>query len=169
MINRTGFVGITDTMPSAAGAKADGGALRFEELLLENIPARDKTPGIISDRLGSVCDVDILADSMEYIIEALMSVGKGGRSIWEIVLQLEKHVGPELSAEELNMDPDETAGLNSVAGLLARFWKKKELLEESDTGFPELCDHDEADSKAASELADLLKKKEQKLIAEIHE
>ena len=71
--------------------------------------------------------------------------------------------------EILNTDFDDTAGLNSIAGLLARYWKKKELLEENDTVFPYSRSHNAIDNRAASELAALLKKKEQTLIEEVHE
>lgn len=170
MINRTGFVGMSDTITSAACAKTDETDLKFEELLLEKtFPSQEKVLGIISDRLGSVYDVDLLADSMEYIIKAMMSIGEGGKSIWEIVLQLEKHIDPKLLDENYDVDFDDTAGLNSVAGLLARFWKKKELLEENDTVFSYNRDHSAIDNKAVSELAALLRKKEHRLIAEVHE
>ncbi len=106
---------------------------------------------------------------MEHILKSIASMREGSKSIWEIVLQLEKHVDPKLLDENLGMDFDDTAGLNSVAGLLARYWKKKELLEENDAVFSYSRERNAIDGNAASELAALHKNKEHRLIAEVHE
>ena len=157
MINQTGFVGISGTVTTSVGAKEADPELGFEELLTE------KTTAVESE------DNAFTEEVMEQILRLVASMREGSKNIWEIVLQLEKHVDPELSDEIINMDFDNTAGLNSIAGLLARFWKKKELLGESNTVFPYSRSHNEIDNRAASELAALLKKKERKLIAEVHE
>lgn len=170
MINQTGFVGMSDTIPSAVGTKTDERDLGFEELLLEKtFPSCEKALGIISDRLGSVYNIDLLTDVTEHIIKTAMSLGEDGRSIWDIVLQLEESADPRLLDEKIDMDFDDTAGLNSVAGFLARFWKKKELLEENGTVFLYPRNHNVIANQAAFELAALLKNKDQKLIAEVHE
>ena len=158
MINRTDFAGISGTVKTSVGAKADDSELVFEELLTE------KTSGGLE-----IEDNAFTEDIMEHIMQSIASMHDGSKSIWEIVLQLEKHVDPKQLEEILNTDFDDTAGLNSIAGLLARYWKKKELLEENDTVFPYSRSHNAIDNRAASELAALLKKKEQTLIEEVHE
>ena len=72
---------------------------------------------------------------MAHIMQSIASMHEGSKSIWERVLQLEKNVDPNRLEELLNTDFDDTAGLNSIAGLLARDWKKRELLEENDAVF----------------------------------
>lgn len=158
MINRTGFVGISCTVTSAAGAKADASNLRFEKLLTEK-----RADGL------EIGDNAFAEEIMEHILKSIASMSEGSKSIWEIVLQLENHVDPKLLDENYDVDFDDTAGLNSVAALLARFWKKKELLEENDTAFSYFRDHNAIDTKAVSELTVLLRKKKHRLIAEVRE
>lgn len=158
MINRTDFAGISGTVTTSVGAKADDSELGFEELLTE------KTSGELE-----IEDNAFTEDIMEHIMQSIASMHDGSKSIWEIVLQLEKHIDPKQLEEIINMDFDDTAGLNSIAGLLARDWKKRELLEENDTAFSGSYRQNEIDNSAASELAALLKKKEHELIAEVRE
>ena len=157
MINRTGFMGISGTVTSSVGAKADDSDLGFEKMLTE------KTADV------EIGEKAFTEEIMEHILKSIASMREGSKSIWEIVLQLEKHVDPKLLDENLGMDFDDTAGLNSVAGLLARYWKKKELLEENDAVFSCSRERNAIDGNAASELAALHKNKEHRLIAEVHE
>ena len=157
MINQTGFVGgISGKVTTSVGAKEADPEPGFEEMLTE------KTSDIVGDNAFT-------EDIMQHIMQSIASMHEGSKSIWEIVLQLEKHVDPKQPEEILNTDFDDTAGLNSIAGLLARDWKKRELLEENDAVFSGSHVQNEIDNNAAAELAALHKKKEQNLVAEIRE
>ena len=157
MINQTGLVGISGMAAASVGVKEADTALGFEELLTE------KTVGELVDKENFTEEV------MENILKSIASMSEGSKNIWEIVLRLEESAVSELSDENIITDFDNTAGLNSIAGLLARYWKKKELLGESDTVLSRSQGQSEIDDRAASELAALLKKKEHKLIEEVHE
>ncbi len=127
-----------------------------------------------TDKSFHAVDKDaVFTEIMEHILKAAASLGEDGKDIWDIVLRLEKHNDTELSEEIVCSDADDLVGLNSVAGLLARYWKKKELLgktqsAEDDIIFSVYQNLNDIDNKAASELAALaLKKKERKLISEV--
>jgi len=127
-----------------------------------------------TDKSFHAVDKDaVFMEIMEHILKAAASLGEDGKDIWDIVLRLEKHNDTEFSGEIICSDADDLAGLNSVAGLLARYWKKKELLgktqsAEDDIFFSGSQNLNDIDNKAASELAALiLKKKERKLISEV--
>ena len=157
MITGTNFAGISGTVTTSVGAKEADPELGFEKMLTE------KTAD------AEIGDTAFTEDIMAHIMQSIASMHEGSKSIWEIVLQLEKHVDPKQLEEILNTDFDDTAGLNSIAGLLARDWKKRELLEENDAVFSGSHVQNEIDKNAAAELAALLKKKEQNLVAEIRE
>ena len=158
MINRTDLMGISGTVKSSVGAAADDSDLGFEKLLTEKTAEGEEK--VFTEEV------------MEHILKSIASMHEGSKSIWEIVLQLEEHVDPKLLAENLNMEFDETAGLNSIAGLLARYWKKKELLEEKQAEdyavFSRARGLSAFDDNAVLELAALtLKKKAQRLVTEV--
>ncbi|MBD5384537.1 MAG: hypothetical protein HDR72_06025 [Ruminococcaceae bacterium] len=170
MINRTDFETYSGIISNVVSARMNNISFDFAELIKENTSrARERLQEVLSEKLETVDNGILTEEVLENMIEAAMSIGEGGEDIWDIVLRLEKHVDPKQLEEIINMDFDDTAGLNSVAGLLARDWKKRELLEENDTAFSYSRSHSAIDNSAASELAALLKKKEQKLVAEVHE
>lgn len=170
MINRTDFETYSGVIANVVGARTNNISFDFAELIKENTSrARERLQEILSEKLETVDNGILTEEVLEHMIEAAMSIGEGGENIWDIVLRLEKSVDTELSDENVSADFDDTAGLNSVAGLLARFWKKKELLEGNGVVFSDLHMRNGIDNKAASELAALLKKKEHELIAEVQE
>lgn len=152
MINRTDFAGISGTVTTSAGAKADDSELGFEELLTEKVSDIESGDNAFTEEV------------MEHMLRSIASMHDGSESIWEIVLRLEKHVDPKQLEEIIDMDFDNAAGLNGIAGLLARFRKKRELLGENDTVFSYSFSHNEIDNRASSELAALLKKKSTSLL-----
>lgn len=159
MIDCTDLWSNFGTVSNAISVKTDDISSGFEELLKERTsPAHEKICGLIPESIEAENNNAVLAEVMEYMMKAVMSFGESTENIWDIVLRLEKSVDPELSGENINMDFDDTAGMNSIAGLLARFWKKKELLEENNIVFPFSHDHNAIDNKAVSELAALLRK-----------
>ena len=157
MINQTRLAGISGTVTTSVGAKEAAPDLGFEALITERTNAPESGDSAFTEEV------------MAHILRSIASMHEGSKNIWEIVLQLEEHVDPELSDEMLNMDFDNTAGLNGIAGLLARYWKKKELLGENDTASSFYRSQNAIDNRAASELSALLRRKERRLIAEIRE
>lgn len=131
MIDRTVLESKFNASANAFGGKTNELSFEFEELLTEKTSsdrsAQAELRGLLSERLG-IADDALLAEITENIMKAVSSMGEGAESIWDIVLRLEKSADIKLSDE--NIDADDTAGMNAIAGLLARFWKKKELLGE---------------------------------------
>lgn len=88
-------------------------------------------------------------------------------------MTLEEKADIKALAEKLGTDIDDTADINGIAGLLARFWKKKELLgdkhTEVDIDRSAYAEKNRFDRNTASEeLNDLiLKKEEQKSVATV--
>ncbi|MDE7361903.1 MAG: hypothetical protein K2N38_08210 [Oscillospiraceae bacterium] len=170
MIDRTDFETYSGVISNVVSARTNSISFEFAELIKEKTSgARERLQELLSETLETADSSILTEEVLEHILESIASMSEGSKSIWEIVLQLEKHVDPKLLDEINDMDFDNAAGLNGIAGLLARYWKKKELLEENDTVFSYSRSQNAIDNRAASELAALLKKKEQKLIAEVHE
>lgn len=208
MIDRTVLESKFNASANAVSEKTNELSFEFEELLTEmtssDKSSREELRGLLSERLG-IADDAFLEEITENIMKAVASMREGEKNIWDIVLRLEKSADIKLSDENIGTSADDTAGMNVIAGLLARFWKKKELLEEigvpeleewlpdhsfvpeageterlsaaasekqpaeEDTAFSGSSDLNDIDYNAASELAALtLKKKERKLIAEVH-
>lgn len=155
MIDQLGLTGISGTVTNSVGEKSAPPSGTFGQLL--------------SQRAADVTDIDnAMTEIMEHILKSIASMHDGSKNIWDIVLQVEKKADPKVSDEIIDMSYDETAGLNGVAGLLARFWKKKELLEGNDALYSYSREQKALDNKAVSELAALQKKKERQ-IEKVHE
>lgn len=139
MIDHTVLESKFNASANAVSEKTNELSLEFEELLTEKTSsdrsAQEELRRVLSERLGTTDDA-LLAEITENIMKAVSSMGEGEESIWDIVLRLEKSADVKLSDENIGTSADDTAGMNIVAGLLARFWKKKELLDE--IGVPEL-------------------------------
>lgn len=157
MIERTGLTGISGTVTNSVGEKSAPPSGAFGQLLAQR--AAD-----------GLTDIDnAMTEIMEHIMKSIASMHDGSKNIWDIVLQVEKNADPKVSGEIIDMSYDETAGLNGVAGLLARFWKKKGLLEENDAELANLHEQSEIDQRAVSELAALLKNKERRPVENVRE
>lgn len=142
MIEQLGLTGISGTITNSVGEKA----------------------------ADEPCSVDnAFTEIMEHILDSIASMHDGSKNIWDIVFQVERKADPKVSGEIIDMSYDETAGLNGVAGLPARFRKKKELPEENDAELADLHEQSEIDQRAVSELAALLKNKERRPVEDIRE
>lgn len=139
MIDRTVLESKFNASANAVSEKTNEFSFEFEELLTEKTSSdrsnQEELRGLLSERLG-IADDAFLEEITENIMKAVASMREGEKNIWDIVLRLEKNADIKLSDENIGADVDDTAGMNVIAGLLARFWKKKELLDE--IGVPEL-------------------------------
>lgn len=171
MIDRIGSELNFSSVSNADNAKHVGINLGFEELLVEKtVSQRTELHGYVGDG-QDLCPG--LNEATIEMIKSLMSLSDGLENIWEIVLRLEKRVDIEALGENFVTDLDDAAGLNSVAALLTRFWKKKELLgdtvPEGSVDISTHFDQDHIDNRSALELeALILKNKERKFITTIN-
>ena len=135
MIDRTVLEPVFNASANAAGEKTNELSFEFEDLLTKMTSSdkfsREELRGLLAERLGTADDA-FLEEITENIMKAVASMRDGEKNIWDIVLRLEESADIKLSGENVIADSDDTAGMNIIAGLLARFWKKKELLEEID-------------------------------------
>lgn len=159
------------SVTNAENAKLVGINLGFEELLVEKaVSQRTEMHGYVGD--GQDLCPGLNEASIE-MIKSLMSLSDGLENIWEIVLRLEKRVDIEALSESIITDFDDAAGLNTVAALLTRFWKKKELLgdtvPEGSADISACSGQDHIENRAATEReALILKNKERKFITTIN-
>ena len=160
-----------NSISNVTNAKHGEIRLGFEELITEKT-AFEQTlrHGFVGD--GQVVFPELNGRSAE-VINALMSLTDDLEDIWEIVLRIEKGVDTEALTENIVRDFDNAAGRNSVAALLTRFWKKKELLgDDAVEGSIDVLayfNQSHIVNRTASELeALILKNKEQKLITAVN-
>lgn len=143
----------------------------FEELFTEKIISQQtEIHGFVGDG-QDLCPG--LNEMTIEVIKALMSLSDGLENIWEIVLRLEKRVDIEGLSENIVTDFDDVTGLNSVAALLTRSWKKKELLgddvPEGSVDISAYFNQNHFENRAASELEALIfKDKERKVITTVN-
>lgn len=171
MIDRIGSELNFGNVSNVANAKYARNYPGFEELLVEKtVSQRTQLHGFVGD--GQDLCPGLNEETIE-MIKSLMSLSDDLENIWEIVLRLEKRVDTELLSENIVAELDDAAGLNSVAALLTRFWKKKELLgddvPEGSVDISSYLDQDYIENRAASELeALILKNKERKFITTLN-
>lgn len=126
MIDSVGFGSYCNVVSNSVSGKTRGN-YGFKDLLTEKAGTLH---GFVGD--GQCLAFNgISAETMEQVFKAIMSLNDGTKSIWEIVLQLEKKVDIKVLEEIIAMDFDDSAGENSIAALLVRYWKKKELLGDN--------------------------------------
>lgn len=128
MIDSVGFGSYCNAVPNSVSGKTKENYLSFNDLLTEKAGFGKTTLHGFVGGGQSLAFNGIPAEAMEYILKAIMSLNDGTKSIWEIVLQLEKKVDIKVLEEIIAMASDDSAGENSIAALLVRYWKKKELL-----------------------------------------
>ena len=125
--NKLNFGSISNTAGAATGEINPG----FEKLLAEKAVSNQVVRhGFVGD--GQDLCPEINEESIE-LINSLMSLTDDLDNIWEIVLRLEEKVDMEALSENIVEEFDNAAGRNSIAALLTRFWKKKELTEDDVT------------------------------------
>lgn len=166
MVDGVGFESYYNVVPNSVNGKIKENYLGFQDLLTEKTGSGKTTlHGFVGD--GQCLAFNgISAEAMEHILKAIMSLGDGTKNIWEIVLQLEKKVDIKVLKEIIAMAFDDSAAENSIAALLVRYWKKKELLgdniSEVNVDVSAYSNQDHINNKAVSELEALIRKKEER-------
>lgn len=190
MIDRIGSETNFSNLPNTTNAKSEGAHLEFADMLADMMVSSEKPisvqilgPGGASGYVGDgqvfVCPelagvelAGVPIDFLNDVIDILMSLTDNSESIWDIVLRLEDKVDLEALSESIETDFDNSAGLDFIAALLTRFWKKKEL-----SGNDTLADgvdvstyysQNDIENKVALELEALIQKnKKQKHITAV--
>lgn len=166
MIDSVGFGAYSNVVPNSVNGKTKEKYLVFKDLLTERAGLGKTTlHGYVGD--GQCLAFNgISAEAMEHILKAIMSLNDGTKNIWEIVLQLEKKVDIKVLEEIIAMAFDDSAGENSIAALLVRYWKKKELLgdniSDANVNISTYFNQDYINNKAVSELEALIRKKDER-------
>ncbi len=165
MIDRIGIGLNFGAVSNIADIGNDNKCFTFRDLLTKKVGSNQIT------RQGYVGDGQILgfpgmdSELMKPILEKILSLNDGAKNIWEIILQLEEKVDIKVLDENICVDFDSLAGLNGIAGLLAQYWKKRDLLGkqilEFSVNLSAYINRDYIDNKTVSEeLDDLILKKE---------
>lgn len=171
MIDSIGFESNFNIISNTTNVKLEEIHPGFEELFTEKIISQQtEIHGFVGDG-QDLCPG--LNEMTIEVIKALMSFSDGLENIWEIVLRLEKRVDIEGLSENIVTGFDDVTGLNSVAALLTRFWKKKELLGddvlEGSVDISTYFNQNHIENRAASEMeALILKNRERKVITTIN-
>lgn len=135
MIDRVGIMSNFSAVLINTDIRNDNECLAFRDMLTEKVGSNQIT------RHGYVGDGQSLgffgmdSELMKPILEKILSLNDGTKNIWEIILQLEEKVDIKVLDENICVDFDDLVGQNGITGLLARFWKKKELLVEQISEF----------------------------------
>lgn len=130
MIDSVGFGAYCNIVSNSVNGKTKGN-FGFKDLLTEKAGFGKTTlHGFVGDG-QSLAFNGISAEVMEQVFKAIMSLNNGTKSIWEIVLQLEKKVDIKVLEEIIAMASNDSVGENSIAALLVMYWKKKELLGDN--------------------------------------
>ncbi len=166
MIDSVGFESYYNVVPNSVNIKNNENYLGFKDFLTEKAGLGETTlHGCVGDG-QSLAFNGISAEVMEQVLKAIISLNNGTKSIWEIVLQLEKKVDINILNEIIAMAFDDSAAENSIAALLVRYWKKKELLgdniSEVNVNASAYPNRDYINNKAVSELEALIRRKEER-------
>lgn len=129
MIDRVGFELNSSVVPNSVNGKTKEKCSDFKNLLTEKAGlGKTRLHGFVGD--GQDLCPWLNEDSIE-AINAIMALTDDLEDIWKIILQLEEKVDIKVLEEIIAMAFDDSAGENSIAALLVRYWKKKELLGDN--------------------------------------